>query len=412
MSQRVIRTLHTVNPTPFSKKHFEHAVNLQPLFNKLSYVLGKQKDILFEMLEGIDDPEFTNPYIQMAVECPDPSGFTFNLLRSDYMVDEPDNVLLQVELNMISCAYVGVSSLLCEMNVNNEVPSSPALECFKECMQLADTLWRTKHNIKDDTVIAFITNQDERQSNQDLHLLSAQLENAVLATASELELDDESGHLVYTGNDDMRKIVSVAYFRHFYDPEHFDQGTWKWRSRVEQSLAIKVPNAIGFLIGTKRVQQGLVDMDAFLTSHDLIDVKACFAEQCSLADPRAMELIKTGSFVLKPQREGGGHNVFGLDIVEFVSRLSEKEYPMYTLQRLIKPPVVENVRIIDQTGCEQTIEKVVQELGIYGMILADNQLDQILYNKAIGHVLRSKEASRNEGCVTKGYGFLDCPRLV
>ena len=55
------------------------------------------------------------------------------------------------------------------------------------------------------------------------------------------------------------------------------------------------------------------------------------------------------------------------------------------------------------------IEKMVSELGIFGVFLAKG--DQILTNEFAGHLLRTKPSSINEGGVCAGYAVLDSPFL-
>lgn len=55
------------------------------------------------------------------------------------------------------------------------------------------------------------------------------------------------------------------------------------------------------------------------------------------------------------------------------------------------------------------IEKMVSELGIFGVFLAKG--DQILTNEFAGHLLRTKQSFNDEGGVCAGYAGLDSPFL-
>lgn len=52
----------------------------------------------------------------------------------------------------------------------------------------------------------------------------------------------------------------------------------------------------------------------------------------------------------------------------------------------------------------------ISELGIYGVYLGSDS--RVLINDSVGHLLRTKVASSNEGGVAAGYAVLSSPALV
>lgn len=74
---------------------------------------------------------------------------------------------------------------------------------------------------------------------------------------------------------------------------------------------------------------------------------------------------------------------------------------------LISPPSFEN--IIYRKGQYQE-GKVISELGIYGVYVADGSI--IHMNESCGHLLRTKSVSSHEGGVAAGFGGLDSPLLI
>ena len=48
-------------------------------------------------------------------------------------------------------------------------------------------------------------------------------------------------------------------------------------------------------------------------------------------------------YVLKPQREGGGNNIYRKTIPEFLKSLPEPYWPAYILMEMIEPPALRNV---------------------------------------------------------------------
>src|SRR5689334_13119829 len=84
-------------------------------------------------------------------------------------------------------------------------------------------------------------------------------------------------------------------------------------------------------------------------------------------------------FVMKPQREGGGNNIYGNDIPQLLANLSKSERSSYILMDLIKPLPVKNVAI--RKG-DLIKDEMISELGIYGFFLGGNteQEDKIFAN--------------------------------
>lgn len=74
------------------------------------------------------------------------------------------------------------------------------------------------------------------------------------------------------------------------------------------------------------------------------------------------------NYVLKPQREGGGNNVYGEDIPPFIKSLG-KERQAYILMGLISPRPTQNYLISKAAGNLPVLSSIVSEFGVYGVIL-------------------------------------------
>lgn len=217
--------------------------------------------------------------------------------------------------------------------------------------------------------------------------------------------------------------VAVVYYRSGYDPSLY-HGAAEWAARltVERSRAVKCPSVAYHLAGTKKVQQELAAKGAllqFLPEDEANRVKEIFAGLYSLdLGPEGdasiqMALDDPDRFVLKPQREGGGHNIYGADITETLKAIgSSHEREAYILMERIRAPVQRNYLVRPTSGEQQWAEltDVISELGIFGALLGSP--DKILLNTTCGHMLRSKLATNNEGGVASGNGALDSVLLV
>ena len=80
-------------------------------------------------------------------------------------------------------------------------------------------------------------------------------------------------------------------------------------------------------------------------------------------------LANPENYVLKPQREGGGNNIYGKDIVPFLSNLKDKnERNAYILMDRINPPTTTNYVVRPgKSGAEMV--NCVSELGIFGYLI-------------------------------------------
>ena len=74
-------------------------------------------------------------------------------------------------------------------------------------------------------------------------------------------------------------------------------------------------------------------------------------------------------YVLKPQREGGGNNIYGQDIVPFLSNMKDdNERNAYILMDRINPPITTNYVVRPGSSGAEMV-KVISELGIFGYLI-------------------------------------------
>ncbi|CRL02585.1 CLUMA_CG015836, isoform C [Clunio marinus] len=215
--------------------------------------------------------------------------------------------------------------------------------------------------------------------------------------------------------------ASVVYFRAGYEPGHYhSENEWAARLMIERSTAIKCPSVHYHLAGTKKVQQALAKpgvLNRFLNDENEIkQVKEIFTGLYSFDKGEGgdetvkMVLEKPENFVMKPQREGGGNNIYGVDIPERLKAMDETERSAYILMERIFPPISKSYMIRPGGPNPPPIFDMVSELGIFGAIIGTKE--KILYNRQVGHMLRTKVSSANEGGVAAGLGALDSVYLT
>jgi len=195
-------------------------------------------------------------------------------------------------------------------------------------------------------------------------------------------------------------------------------------------MAIKCPSVLTHLAGTKKVQQVLATplsshLKNFLAAEKATEVDRTFAPiyplDTSEAGQQARKLALNSDtakrFVLKPQREGGGNNVYRKAIPEFLESVPETQWPAYILMEMIEPPALSNM--LFRNG-EIQHGGVIGELGVYGVCLWRNRMEngthvgvaETLENYEAGYLLRTKGDQSEEGGVAAGFGAVDSACLV
>jgi len=212
--------------------------------------------------------------------------------------------------------------------------------------------------------------------------------------------------------------ASVVYFRAGYTPNDYPgEAEWTARGLLERSLAIKCPSIAQHLAGTKKVQQALAvtgELERFVGAGTAQTLRTCFAGLYGLEEDggAAVEdivrkaIASPDGFVLKPQREGGGNNLYGEEMRASLQTMSAAERASFILMERIRPPSspmpLMRDGMLDGGDC-------TSELGIYGAILSDGK--ETLWNECAGHLLRVKLSGVDEGGVCAGFAVLSSPVL-
>jgi glutathione synthase len=223
--------------------------------------------------------------------------------------------------------------------------------------------------------------------------------------------------------------VAVIYMRSGYGPSDYpDQSAWDARYHLERSNAIKCPTVLTQLAGTKKVQQVLATpqassaasiMGKFIKDDtpEAVELRKTFTNiypmDTSEAGLKARQLAldpeQAKAYVLKPQREGGGNNIYRGAIPGFLKSIPESHWGSHILMELITPPPVSNMilrnGVVEQGG-------VICELGVYGACVWNQNTGEIKHNAEAGYLLRTKGDQSEEGGVAAGFGCMDSCSLV
>ncbi|KZO96907.1 glutathione synthase [Calocera viscosa TUFC12733] len=456
-TSRVIHAPFTLFPSPLPRQLYELARRLQPLYNTLYARIAVDVlwlDKIMSAVAKVDDFQLELYKIWKQVRA---EGITqpleLGLWRSDYLVHSlPDGAftLRQVEFNCISSSFGALASRTNQMhryleaatgyygahpllNANN-LPQNGALEGL--ALGIAEA--HKAYGVPSATVL-FLVQPHERnvfdQRPLEYELLTkhgVHVERVTFADLAASASLSESKQLLYTTPLKPQPLeISVVYMRAGYTPnDYFGEADWAARLLVERSKAIKCPTVGAQLAGAKKVQQALMEegvLESFLldpargpekfTESDLVLLRASFAPMYALDATTVQTTIENAAhLVLKPQREGGGNNVYRSNIPPFLKKLPAAEHEAWVVMELIEPPPLRNVLL--KAGASEEGGKegdVISELGIFGICLYGSEGSgscEIKVNEEVGYLVRTKGRESDEGGVAVGFSCLDSLVLV
>ena len=330
---------------------------------------------------------------------------------------------------------------------SRSLPANPSITSIAAGLQLAHQAYGSSKSSQPLSLCILFVVQDPENNVFDQYAISSHLRDRCRIPVFRLSFKNVLAETSLANENPSRPLifrpphaphtpyeVTTLYLRAGYSPaEYMSASAWEARLHLEQSAAIKCPSILTHLAGSKKIQQIIATPSSFFLSKFLSGppyegyierIRATFAAiyplDDSVAGREAIRIAKnieeSRNYVLKPQREGGGNNVYGAKIPAFLASLGddEKKYRGHILMELIEPPTLRNS--IFRNGEIQSGE-VIGELGVYGVCLWRNKSDKggsgaILENTEAGFLLRTKGRESEEGGVAAGFGAVDSVCLV
>ncbi|MCJ1478658.1 hypothetical protein MMC13_007339 [Lambiella insularis] len=402
---------------------------------------------------------------------------SLGLFRSDYMVHVDPSTpsatpqIKQVEFNTIASSFGGLASQVSLLHQHllstsaypphpslhpSALPTNPSIPSLALALATAHSHYGpSKSTPPLPLCILFVVQSPERNI-FDQRLL----EYALLAThhipTFRLPFPLTSLHTSILPTNPLRPLlyspphlphpyeVSTLYFRASYSPaEYTSPAAFPSRLHLERSAAIKCPSILTHLAGSKKVQQVLAapsspHLARFLRSpasrarltRTFTAIHPLDASPAGVhAKALALDPTSAAHYVLKPQREGGGNNIYRGAIPAFLKSLGEERmWRGHILMELIEPPGLRNVVLREGVLKEG---EVVGELGVYGGVLwraggereggesgggesggGEKGRGEVLWNEEAGWLLRTKGRESEEGGVAAGFGAVDSVLLV
>ncbi|XP_050513349.1 glutathione synthetase-like isoform X2 [Diabrotica virgifera virgifera] len=435
-------------PSTMPRRDFEQVVSLQTAFQELIHYVANDREFLTKCLTKIIEVDSFTAKLFEIYETVQEEGETqpisVGVLRCDYMMETeklngekchengfPPFSWKLVEINNIAAGFgwLGPASgllhryILQEMNLYDKSSNLPENNCLSEFCKSFLEAWKIYGNCQ--AVILMVVEDviynicDQRHHEFKFRELNPQVK-FIRRTLTEIyktgKLNEKKELVV--GND----VVSVVYFRCGYNPLQYPtENEWTARLLIERSKAIKCPNIQYHLAGTKKVQQELAKpgvIDRFIKDRRKVElIRDVFVGIYGLefdddGEKAVRMALKTPErYVLKPQREGGGNNVYGKDVKEYLERMANsKERESWIMMERIIPPIIRGYMVKPGGSNPPPISEMILELGIFGIIIGTPKT--IITNIQTGHMVRSKIATANEGGVMIGLGALDSPYLL
>lgn len=423
----------TLFPTTVPKVVFQQALDVQKYYNILVDKISQSADFLEEALAStIEVDEFTarlfKIYKQVLKEGSS-QPVVLGLNRSDYMFDQSDDgvsSLKQIEINTISASFGGLAAGVVSVHrhvlrVAGRYEESEAILDNNPAAGLARAIAKAKELYRSEKAVVLLLKSDDEKNIYDQRCVEMELVKLNIFTIRRTFEDlcargslDQDKTLIIDGME-----VAVVYFRNGYAPQQYkSQQEWDIRLMLERSRAIKCPDIGTHLAGTKKVQQVLAQsgvLEKFFPTEPQVvkKIRATFAGLYTL-DPGsegdqtvAMALKDPERYVLKPQREGGGNNIYGPEICKVLQEAKGSERTAYILMDKITPTPSHNYLIRRDNPI--TMSNCLSELGVFGAYI--RQGTEMVMNEQVGHLLRTKSSAHADGGVAAGVAVLDNPLL-
>ncbi|XP_005100370.1 glutathione synthetase-like [Aplysia californica] len=445
-SEKVLPAPYSLFPSVVPAPILEHVKSTMTHFNRLMHKVSMDHEFLEQSLKNVIQ---VDPFMQSfwEVYCKvRESGIKqplhLGLFRNDFMMNCLDDSvcpnqivstdrqeLKQIEFNTVSASCGGIAGQMADLHrlslgMAGKDLKPEQLPDNKPAVGLADGLvkaWELYGNPR--AVIIFVVSTSERNvidqrwvefkvydRNPNIRILR----KTFLDIYNHGYLDDHS-RLIIDGDE-----VALIYLRDGYTAENYtSQKEWDARLKCELSRAIKCPSVQLQLTGAKKIQQELTRpgaLERFVSDPQVVNtLRDTFADQYSLdlnqeGDAAVkLALLSPEKFVLKPQREGGGNNLYNEDITTFFKEHNgSKERSAYILMQRIFPWQQKNYLV--KPGVPFALSDVVSELGVYGVYIGS--ADSEVVNFECGYLMRTKNQGSDEGGIFAGFAVWDNPLVI
>ncbi|MBU2510395.1 glutathione synthase [bacterium] len=408
-----------LSPFQIPEEVLDSIVALTPVYNELMVKVGNNRDFLQEHLKAVAKTDlFIKKLLDLLSETD--TSHHLQISRNDFLLTDDNNSGLlipkQVEFNTISNSFPYLSGkvyqlhqymvkrLHCQGKLVKNDPLEGVVDAMGEVV--------TYYDVPNTYLLMVVQSQEQNLFDQrgiEYRLLDKYGIQTIRMTLEEVAEHGciRKGHLVVNN-----RVIALTYFRAAYTPNDYTTNeAWNGRILIEKSSTIKCPSVGMQLAGAKKIQQVLAKpgiIEQFLPAELAREIRKNFAaiyeldEKVNSQTAFDLAMQSPHDYVLKPQREGGGNNLYGEEMVAALKGFNNAEKQAYILMERIKPPGETSILVVDKTAEEV---KTVSEIGRYATCFYDGSI--INFNRDIGYLVRTKSANQNEGGVCAGYACLN-----
>ncbi|KAG8963865.1 hypothetical protein FRC03_002484 [Tulasnella sp. 419] len=456
----------TLFPAPFPRHLFEQSLKIQRIYNVLYSRIALDEEFIDSIMKEVEpaDP-FTGTLWKGWRSLRKEEGglvqrLHLGLFRSDYMIHQSSKELSlkQVEFNTISSSFGPLSQRVAELHrylfhATNYYDSSPHFNRIN--FPPNETLSGLVRGLVEGhraygverAVILFVVQEGERNV-FDQRLLEYELVDKYGITVIRHTLGELSEYVSVDSNKQILTVtsptrasfleVSVVYYRAGYTPDDYPTPEYyETRFNIERSRAIKCPTIALQLAGGKKIQQVLTNpgvLESFLldprwgdaelfTAADLSELRATWVDMWALneaATPETLDGVSRAradaeNLVIKPQREGGGNNIYKSNIPGFLDNLPASDTVAWIAMQLISAPRGVKNQVAKAGSAHSEEKEIVNELGIFGWALFEKDKGEAISRiseEQCGWLVRTKGKDSDEGGVAVGYSVLDSLLLI
>ncbi|XP_076449521.1 glutathione synthetase-like [Babylonia areolata] len=434
----------TLFPSVVPRHMLQQAKDCMKDFNTLMYRVAQDHHFLEQSLRSVIqvDPfvrRLWDIYTTVRTEGA-AQTISVDLFRNDFMMNMTDSgtktsagipplQLKQIEFNTISVGLVGLAGATTLLHrytldlagkdyTREEMPDNePVLGMARGLV----TAWELYGN--PEAIILFLVSEkeaniiDQRWLEFKVHQLNRKI-NVVRATFDDVHMKGSLGEDKKFFLD--QSEVAVVYMRTGYgEISYTSEKDWSARLLMERSRSIKCPTVRSQLSGSKKVQQELARpgaVERFIQDPAAVHrIRQTFAglysldKGCEGDEAVKMAIESPDKFVLKPQREGGGNNLFGEEMKSMLERRgTTQEREAFILMERLFPLPEKNYMIRGLTPL--VLSDTVSELGVFGVHIGEGEKE--IANNVCGHLLRTKAQETNEGGFILGTAAIDSPFVV
>lgn len=335
-------------------------------------------------------------------------------IRVDYLLDE-DEVMKQVEINTISCAFVFWGPVLnrihgtvhegtlvsdsdtqfldflekiknyCEGEICILIDNDTSMNSgnYNEKALIIDLCQKRgikmgHHSFNDIRTFGFFTYKNEPVTDEEMK-----------RRIDEQDPFDEPLQMIFN-----KMKVFGLYYRWFYNHNHYTEKDFILRAKLECCSAFSLPSVEVQMAGLKIFQMKLTEKTYLMNLISIPEIGEIYEHFGEFKSITKLEPGDEENFILKSTLEGGGNNVYGEDIVKYEGDNSN----VFLMKKIISP-------VYSNAFLDEVERKIIPEIGIMGWLISID--GEIIYNENAGYICRSKDEKSKECGVSCGFGALD-----